>query len=165
MSATALLTRLSDLADWVMCRLVFLTLSLLTLTITLQIIARVFFAALPWTEELSRYLLVFATFGGASLAYKRGNHIAVTLLVARARGRLRELWGALIQLLSLFFFGLAIRSSIQLITLQIYQVSPALGLPMRLVYLALPLGFATMALHALAELVACVGRALGGEAA
>lgn len=165
MPATSFLARLSNLADRVMCRLVFLALAALTLTITLQIAARIFFSALPWTEELSRYLLVFSTFGGASLAYKRGNHIAVTFLIGFARGKLRELCGAVVQLLSLSFFLLAIRSSVQLITLQIYQTSPALGLPMRLVYLALPLGFATMALHALTELAACCRRALGGEAA
>lgn len=165
MPLVAFLSRLSDLADRVMCRLVFLAVAALTLTITLQIAARIFFDALPWTEELSRYLLVFSTFGGASLAYKRGNHIAVTFLVGLARGRLRELLGAVVQLLCLFFFGITMRYSIQLITMQIYQTSPALGLPMRLVYLALPLGSGTMALHALAEFVACCRRALGGEAA
>lgn len=165
MPLVSFLSRLSDLADWVMSRLVFLAVTALTLTITLQIAARIFFDALPWTEELSRYLLVFSTFGGASLAYKRGNHIAVTFLVGLTRGRLRELLGAVVQLFCLFFFAIAIRSSVQLITMQIYQTSPALGLPMRLVYLALPFGFGTMALHALAEFVACCRRALGGGAA
>lgn len=162
MPVTAFLRRLSDLADWVMCRLVFLALSALTLTITVQIISRIFFDALPWSEELSRYLLVFCTFGGASLAYKRGNHIAVTFVAGLARGRLRALAAALVQLLCLAFFGLAIRSSTQLIANQIFQVSPALGLPMRTVYLSLPVGFGAMALHALAELSACCRRALGG---
>lgn len=164
MPLASFLSRLSDLADWVMCRLVFLAVTALTLTITLQIAARIFFDALPWTEELSRYLLVFATFGGASLAYKRGNHIAVTFLIGLARGRLSELLAAAVQLICLFFFAIAIRSSVQLISMQIYQTSPALGLPMRLVYLALPFGFSTMALHALAEFASRCLRALGGDA-
>ena len=72
--------RASDALDRIMCILTFVSLSLLTIIITAQIISRVFFTALHWSEELSRYLLVFTSFAGASLAYKRGNHIAVTFL-------------------------------------------------------------------------------------
>ena len=47
---------------------------------TMQVICRFFFTALTWSEELTRFLLVFASLVGASVGFKRGNHIAITAL-------------------------------------------------------------------------------------
>ena len=49
----------------------FASLTAMILIITLQIIFRVFFQALVWSEEAARYLLVWTSFLGAVLAYRR----------------------------------------------------------------------------------------------
>ena len=139
--------RLSDGADRVVTWFVVGLLLGLTAVVTLQIIARVFFEAFSWTEELSRYLLVWSTFLGASMGFKRGAHVAITFVVDQFSGRLRQWVSILIHALSILFFVVGIIYGIQMIHQQVYQISPAMGLSMRFVYLAIPLGFATMVIH------------------
>jgi TRAP-type C4-dicarboxylate transport system permease small subunit len=147
MMAATCFKRLSDGADRVVTWFVVLLLLGLTAVVTLQIIARVFFDAFSWTEELSRYLLVWSTFLGASMGFKRGAHVAITFVVDQFSGRLRPWVSILIHALSILFFVVGIIYGIQMIHQQVYQISPAMGLSMRVVYLAIPLGFATMVIH------------------
>lgn len=139
--------RLSNGTDRVVTWFVVLLLLGLTAVVTLQIIARVFFEAFSWTEELSRYLLVWSTFFGASMGFKRGAHVAITFVVDLFSARFRPWISILIHALSVLFFLVGIVYGIQMILQQVYQISPAMGLSMRVVYLGIPLGFATMVIH------------------
>jgi TRAP-type C4-dicarboxylate transport system permease small subunit len=147
MMAVTCLKRLSDGVDRVVTWFVVIMLLGLTAVVTMQIIARVFFEAFSWTEELSRYLLVWSTFFGASMGFKRGSHVAITFVVDRFSGRSRQWVLVLIHTLSILFFFVGIVYGIQMIHQQVFQISPAMGLSMRVVYLAIPLGFATMVIH------------------
>ncbi len=143
----ACLKKLSDGVDRVVTGFVVVILLGLTAVVTLQIVARVFFEAFSWTEELSRYLLVWSTFLGASMGFKRGSHVAITFVVDRFSGRPKQWVSVLIHGLSVLFFFVGIVYGLQMIHHQVYQISPAMGLSMRVVYLAIPLGFATMVIH------------------
>lgn len=145
--AVIYLKKLSDGVDRGVTWFVVLMLLGLTAVVTLQIIARVFFEAFTWTEELSRYLLVWSTFFGASMGFKRGSHVAITFVIDRFGGRSKQWISILIHTLSVVFFLVGIVYGIQMIHQQVFQISPAMGLSMRVVYLAIPLGFATMAIH------------------
>jgi len=151
MRCAAGLKTLSDVLDGVIAKVVTVLIVALIFTITLQIVSRSFFQAFTWTEELSRYLLVWSTFLGATLAYKRGLHISITIVVDALHGRFRSLFVVLGYALSLYFFGLAIWNGFELMVKQIFHVSPALQLPMRWIYLGIPLGFSVMSVHALAK--------------
>ncbi len=56
MGVVASFEKLSDAADRVVTGFVVILLLGLTAVVTLQIVARVFFEAFSWTEELSRFL-------------------------------------------------------------------------------------------------------------
>ncbi|AKL93806.1 tripartite ATP-independent periplasmic transporter, DctQ component [Clostridium aceticum] len=144
--------RISDLLDWIMVRVVFIGIVGMIISITLQIIFRVFFSALVWTEEAARYLLIWSSFLGATLAYKRKMHIAVTFGVEQLPRKLKKVVMLLSIVLSMFFFGVCAYYGLELIKMQIFQLSPALRLPMKYVYLGIPLSFAIMFIHGLAFL-------------
>jgi len=146
---TVLLRKFSNIVDWLVVRLVFLLIIALILVISMQIVSRVFFSAYSWTEELSRYLLVWSTFLGASMAYKRKSNIAVTFAADLLRGWAKTITRWVVNLLTVTFLAVAIYYSVKMISLQVFQVSPALGISMSHVYLSLPLGFAAMFIHAL----------------
>lgn len=154
--------QLSDKVDRGVKVLVFLCIVAMIAVITIQILFRVLFDALTWSEELSRYLLVWSTFLGATLAYKRGMHIAVTFVVDLAKGKGKKFLSILSILLSIVFFAVAILYGLQYIQLQSIQVSAALRIPMRYVYIVLPLSFSIMILHGLARVVEILR---GGEVA
>ncbi len=146
------LTKTSDIIDKIVQWFVFTAIFLMTIIISLQIIFRVFFDALSWTEELSRYLLVWSSFLGASIGIKRGAHIAVTFFTDQLKGNLAKIVKSISLILTLVFFYYAGIHGIKLIQMQVFQVSPSLNLPMRHVYLVIPLSMFIMMFHTISEL-------------
>ncbi len=149
MQVVDFLRRFSDGLDLLIKRIVFLTIVGMIVSISLQIIFRVFFESLTWTEELSRYLLVWSTFLGATMAYKRGMHISVTFVIDAFPSRFKKIVTVSSIVLSLVFFVISINFGIKLMTVQIFQISPALRLPMRWVYVGIPISFFIMLIHGL----------------
>lgn len=143
----------SGLVDAVVGVLAFCALTGMLVIITLQIVFRVFFQALPWSEELSRYLLVWTTFLGATMAYRRGVHIAVTFLVNSLPALLRRMVRIAAVLASLIFFGTAMFYAVRYMQMQSFQVTASLRLPMPYVYAVMPAAFGVMILHGLHALL------------
>lgn len=107
----------------------------------------------PWTEELVRFLLVWLGLIGGAYATGRRQHLAIELVPSRlgARGRrrlevfVRAVVGAFAALVLVFGGGRLVLSSFEL-----GQRSAALGLPLGVVYLALPLSGAAILVFCLA---------------
>jgi len=119
------------------------------IAITMQIVFRVFFEALSWSEEVARYLLVWSTFLGASMAYKRGMHIAVTFIVESFPATVRKGIQVISHLLAALFFIIVISYGLKYMNMQSTQVSASLRMPMKYVYSVIPISAAIMGLHAL----------------
>jgi len=153
MKGTQLLKKISDLLDSIILRIVFLLIVGMIVSITLQIVCRVFFDALPWTEEVARYLLVWSTFLGATLAYKRGSHISVTVLIDLFKGKGKKIFTIANIISSLVFFAVIIRYGFKYMSLQATQVSAALRIPIKYVYLVIPVSFIVMVIHGLSTLL------------
>jgi TRAP-type C4-dicarboxylate transport system permease small subunit len=147
------LKKISDYLNSIIKFLVFLMLAAMTIVITLQIICRVFFTALSWTEELSRYLLVWGSLLAATVAYKQGAHIAITFVVEKLKDKRRKALSILANIISIVFFLIGIYYGIKMISLQIYQTSPALLIPMKIIYLCLPLSFLIMLYYGIVNLI------------
>jgi len=147
------LKKISDYLNSIIKFLVFLMLAIMIIVITMQIIYRVFFTALSWTEELSRYLLVWGSLLAATVAYKQGAHIAITFVVEKLKDKRRKALSILANIISIVFFLIGIYYGIRMISLQIYQTSPALLIPMKIIYLCLPLSFLIMLYYGIVNLI------------
>lgn len=156
------LVKLSDFLDKLVMKLVFLLIAGMVLTTTLQVVFRVFFDALTFSEELSRYLLVWSTFFGASMAYKRGNHIALTVIMDRMSKKVKSIMAIINYLISIFFFAYVMYYGYQMIKLQIFQISPALSIPMQYIYLSIPLSLLIMIVHSASGIGQEIQRFRGG---
>lgn len=159
-----LINTLSNIVDRAMVGMVFLIMAGLVIVTTLQVVFRVAFNALTWSEELSRYLLVWGTFFGATLAYKRGNHIAVTFVIDFFPAKFRVWFNILTYLLSLAFCYIVVQQGLSMIQMQVFQVSPALQLPMKYVYWSIPVSFGIMIIHTFAGIADELHKAFGKEA-
>lgn len=107
-----------------------------------------------WTEELARYLLIWVGLIGAAYASGRRLHLAIDLLPSRLTGRSRRLLATGIELaVALFAVGVLGVGGLRLVllTLSLGQRSAALGIPLGLVYLALPASGLLMAGFAVAH--------------
>lgn len=119
----------------------------------LQIICRIWFTALAWSEELTRYLMVWATFLGASCVYRRSGHISVTVIQALFPPSCQKAMQVCCHLLCGAFFLAAVSYGIDYTGMQSRQLSAALRIPMSWVYLAIPIGCGIMAFHVLGLLL------------
>jgi TRAP-type C4-dicarboxylate transport system permease small subunit len=113
-----------------------------------QIVCRLFFTSLAWSEEATRYLLIWSTFFGAGCVYKHSGHISITIvqgLLPEKAGRILQL---LVHALCMVLFALIVKYGIIYFGKQGSQLSPALRLPMRYVYTCIPIGCGIMCFHA-----------------
>ncbi|MHB9029252.1 MAG: TRAP transporter small permease [Candidatus Latescibacterota bacterium] len=126
--------------------LAFLVLTMVVL-VSVQVLSRyVFHVSLSHTEEIVRYLFVWATFLGAAGAAFRGRHLAVSAgwkqknhaVMRRIRFIIGT--GALLFALALLVYGTKI-VMLQAVTA---QKTAALGLPMWCIGLAVPAGSALL---------------------
>jgi TRAP-type C4-dicarboxylate transport system permease small subunit len=131
----------------------------LTAVITLQIVSRVFFTSVSWTEEVARFLLIWITFLGAALAYQQGRHIAVTLLRDTLPPALRRIVSGVAVLVAIVFLLTLAKIGWQYMNMQSFQKSPSLRLSMTYVYAVMPFAALLMAGLSMIDLI----RLLAGE--
>lgn len=113
----------------------------------MQIIFRVFFTALSWSEEATRYLLVWSTFIGGSVVYKAAGHISVTLVTDHCPARIQKVLKGLVHIICGVFCTVAVFAGFQYMAKQGTQLSAALRIPMRFMYMAIPVGCISIDLH------------------
>lgn len=144
--------RVSDIVDNINKILIVVILSAMAIVVFLQVIFR-YALHLPlfWTEEFARYCLVWASLLGAGIAFKRGEHIAVTLFTERFLPGKRSVFVAF--LVDSFIFVILVVmlwGGISLVMMTRFQASPALRIPMAIPYLAIPVGALIIMVHILA---------------
>lgn len=139
-----------------LCKAVIFSLFLvMVITTFLQIIFRyVFSAPLTWSEELSRYCLVWLTFTGAAVGIRTGIHVAVEALTRLLPARLKLLVMRFNYLLITVFAAALAKYGFELSMLNMKQLSPAMHIPIGLVYAAVPTGGLLILLFALEKLIA-----------
>ncbi|RDB42988.1 TRAP transporter small permease [Halomonas sp. DQ26W] len=147
------LQRIEHVLDATLQPVVFAGMAALIGVITLQVVSRVFFSAVGWTEEVARFLLIWITFLGATLAFQRGRHIAVTFVVEALPGRLQQLLRVAAVLVVLGFMVALIIIGHRYMQVQSFQKSASLRLSMTYVYAVIPISAAIMAWYALVDLV------------
>lgn len=113
----------------------------MTLIVLLGVVFRyILKAPLPWAEELARYLMVWGASLGASIAYREGTHIAVTMLVDKLHGMTGKVITWLTQIIVIIFMTIIMIEGFILISKLSGQTSPAMEIPMAWPYLAIPVG-------------------------
>ena len=114
--------------------------------IFLQVLVRFVFAKLhmqisvPWTEELSRYLMIWAIFVGAAVVARRADALAVEALVQAVPASAGRVIKFAAHLLALAFYGLVFKVGLDWADFGMSETSPVLGLPMVWVYSSMAVG-------------------------
>ncbi|MDR3265834.1 MAG: TRAP transporter small permease [Synergistaceae bacterium] len=125
----------------------FVTIVAMTLVTMLQIVFRMWFRALIWSEELTCFLLVVASFLGTAVAFKRGAHIAVTFLVDAMPKRLGRFCLIGIACVGMAFFAVVTWYGVVLCWQERAQTATAIAISMSWIYLIFPLSGLIVILH------------------
>lgn len=116
----------------------------MTVAIFTQIVTRTLQYSLSWTEELARYCLIWLVYIGVAFAVLKKKHIRIDAIVPLLDPKEQKYLSLFADGVFLAFATYILFHSTQLV-LNLYwlgQTSPALGIPMWIVYLAGPAGFA-----------------------
>jgi TRAP-type C4-dicarboxylate transport system permease small subunit len=119
--------------------------------VLLQVLMRYLFAAPnPWSEEVSRFAFIWVSLLGASLAVEHRAHFGFDQVTKKLAPRTKRIVEAFGQAVVLGFSLLLIGAGLALMDLTLGERSPALNLPVALVYAAAPVSGALMAIHLVA---------------
>lgn len=126
------------------------TLAAMSVIVFIQVICRyVIKSSLPWSEEASRYLLVWTTFLGGAYGIRQGAHLGIEAFTLLLPKTVRKILSILVMLASIVLCAVIFKYGVDLVISQLAkgQLSPAMRIPMGYMYAAIPVGMAFFVLR------------------
>jgi TRAP-type C4-dicarboxylate transport system permease small subunit len=149
-----------DIVDRTLKILLEVLMAAMVLDVTWQVVSRYLLRdPSSVTEEIARFLLIWIGLLGAAWAFRRRSHLGIDILTVRLKGRKRAAARVFTYAASIFFALLVMGiGGIRLValTLELDQVSAALGLRMGYIYLAVPLSGLLIVFYAAAFILETV---------
>jgi TRAP-type C4-dicarboxylate transport system permease small subunit len=112
--------------------------------------------ALPWSEEIAKFFMVWLTFLAAPVGLSRGAHVAIEALSARLSGRINQMLQAIIFILIIWLMVVFVDEGSFLTWNARIQRHSTVDLSISYVYVAMPIGCAAIALVALEYLLGAI---------
>ncbi|MCI8949452.1 MAG: TRAP transporter small permease [Lachnospiraceae bacterium] len=124
-------------------------LAVMSVVVFAQVVFRLVHASIPWSEEVSKYLLVWCTFLGAALCVRRKSLVGLELLSMLIPKKLNRHLQLFVYLLSVIILGVITVVGIRTLPMIWRQSTPVLKISMGLVYAAIPVGSILMLVNTL----------------
>ncbi|QNH37893.1 TRAP transporter small permease [Aminobacter sp. MDW-2] len=159
------ISRLTDGLNLVVSWIVGLFLAISSAAVFAQVLIRFvlpsfgIIVAAPWTEEISRYLIIWVVFLGVAVLCRNFRLIAVeilALMVPRPIGNAFKFFSIAV---SLCFFALTASIGLSWTQMSAIELSPVMRFPMNWVYFAMPVG----SLLAIFNLLVLAAEAMTGQ--
>jgi TRAP-type C4-dicarboxylate transport system permease small subunit len=134
------LYKASEFLNKIVSHLCVVTIGGMTFVVLLGVLFRyVFRMPLSWSEELSRYLMIWAASLAISIGIRENEHVGLTVLLDSAKTKASRIFlGTIIFLVVLGFLIIMVYYSILMTIEAKYQISMGLGITMVLPSLAIP---------------------------
>ncbi len=152
----AVVLKISDRLNKYLEMVLFSMIVAMAVIITLQVVFRFFFTALSWSEEASRFLLVWSSMIGASVGFKRGAHISITFVTNLLPQKAKKPISVVSYVIQAIFFWIVTYYGVILINDQGFQTSPAMGIHMSYVYMVYPMVAPIILVHLIAGIIKVV---------
>lgn len=129
--------------------------SVMVTVIFIQVVMRITGNSLSWSEELGRYCFIWIVYLGISYGVKKQRHIKVDVMLMLLKGKAKVGLTIVANLLFLVFCISVVNygSDIAVRLLEFGQKSPALQIPMGVVYMATPIGMGLAAIRIIQNLI------------
>src|SRR4030042_75113 len=113
----------------------------IVITTMLQIVARfILMVSIPWTDELARYFMIWASFVGLGVAYRKREPIWVAFFREKLPPHLLKVALLVSDLLCSVFAIVIVIYGFKLCLLNAGQVSPSMRISLGIVHAIIPLG-------------------------
>lgn len=110
--------------------------------------------SVPWTDELSRYLVIYIVYLAAGLAARNGRLIRMEVLpmLLKMSDRQIRVFYWISSFITVLFALIVLYSISMTLSTNLNKVSASLGISMAIPYLALPIGSVWLAVNCFADL-------------
>ena len=127
--------------------IVMIMLSVMSVVVFAQVVFRIVHLSIPWSEELSKYLLIWSTFMGAALCVHKGSLVGLEFLQSalpeRGQKALKIVLSIIICAMLVFLIGVGFWA----VRRVCFQITPVLKQSMGLMYAAIPVGSVFMLIN------------------
>ena len=125
------------------------------ITIMADFFRYVFQSPITWSEEAARYLMIWSTLLGISIATRQKAHLGIDIFVSMAPKKLQHVLEIFSWTMLIIMYLFLVWTSILFImnAVKTGNVTPMLRIPFSIVYLALPIGFGLSAIRGLQVLI------------
>ncbi len=128
--------------------LIVVMLGLMVIITGAQIICRIWFTALTWSDEVTRYLLIWSTFLGASVVYRHSGHISVTIVQDAVPPRLSKILRVAVHAICFVLFTVLLYFSCTY-CMKLNKTATTLPIKMKYIYLCVPISMVILMVHSL----------------
>ncbi|MCI7736546.1 MAG: TRAP transporter small permease [Clostridiales bacterium] len=143
-----ILTPVSNALDKLCSVLIVIMLGLMVLITGAQIVCRTWFTALTWSDEVTRYLLIWSTFLGASVVYRHSGHISVTIVQDAVPPRLSKVLRVAVHVICFVLFAVLLYFSCTY-CMKLNKTATTLPIKMKYIYLCVPVSMVILMVHSL----------------
>lgn len=127
--------------------IVMIMLSVMSVIVFAQVVFRIVHLSIPWSEELSKYLLIWSTFMGAAPCVRKGSLVGLeflqSALTKRGQKALKIVLSIIICAMLVFLIGVGFWA----VRRVCFQITPVLKQSMGLMYAAIPVGSVFMLIN------------------
>jgi TRAP-type C4-dicarboxylate transport system permease small subunit len=142
-------------AEFVMVTLTFLMIVL----VTYQVFERyVLHYTPPWSEELAVYSMIWFGMLGIAIGVRTKSHMSLHFFADKLPSGIQKILELVKFVLILTYVSVLIYEGINMVQLTMAQKSPAMGIPVGFVYLALPVSAVLIVIFTLESLVQFITR-------
>ena len=138
-----IIKKISDILDDCIRYINIVLISAMTFIILLQVFFRyVLNNPLTWTEEIARFSMVWMVFLAISMVAKRKLNISLDFFLKKISLKVRKPIEILLQAYVIYFLFVLFKLGMVLVDSSYRQIAPASQIPMKWIYLSLPIGIA-----------------------
>ncbi|QHE51653.1 TRAP transporter small permease [Pontibacillus sp. HMF3514] len=119
--------------------------------------------SLRWSEELARYIMIWAVFIGSALAIRKMELISVDAIKELLPEKAIKVLNILVYLGSIVFLAVLVQYGFEMVSNVSTQTSPAMRIPMAWAYAAIPVGSIFMIINCIAIVIENIMNFKGGE--
>lgn len=127
--------------------IVIIMLSVMSVVVFAQVLFRIVHLSIPWSEELSKYLLIWSTFLGAAICIRKGSLVGLEFLKNSLSEEKQKLLQTILNLIVCAMLLFLINVGFWAVRRVWFQITPVLKLSMGLMYAAIPVGSVFMLIN------------------
>lgn len=127
--------------------IVIIMLSVMSVVVFAQVLFRIVHLSIPWSEELSKYLLIWSTFLGAAICIRKGSLVGLEFLKNSMSEEKQKILQTILNLIVCAMLLFLINVGFWAVRRVWFQITPVLKLSMGLMYAAIPIGSVFMLIN------------------